>query len=93
MSDRPEGLPERRKSGSRLDRPWKVVLYNDDVHKFEDVVRQVRKATGFSLLRAMEITYVAHNGGEAIVYEGAFVDCLQVADVLRRGGLSVRIFG
>jgi ATP-dependent Clp protease adapter protein ClpS len=70
-----------------------VILYNDDVHKFEDVVRQVRKATGFSLLRAMEITYVAHNVGEAVVYEGAFIDCVQVADELRKAGLSARIFG
>ncbi|MDZ7373681.1 MAG: ATP-dependent Clp protease adaptor ClpS [candidate division KSB1 bacterium] len=93
MAERPEGLPNPRKSGPRVDRPWRVVLYNDDVHKFEDVVRQVRKATGFSLLRAMEITYVAHNVGEAVVYEGAFVDCVHIADELRKGGLSVRIFG
>ena len=30
----------------RTDLPWKVILFNDDVHTFEEVVIQLMKATG-----------------------------------------------
>ncbi len=93
MSEEPKGLPGRKKNGPRLDRPWRVVLYNDDVHNFEDVVRQIRKATDSSLLKAMEITYLAHNEGQSVVFEGSFVECQSVADVMREIGLMVQIFG
>ena len=36
-----------------LDHPWQVVLFNDEVHSFEEVIHQVQKAIGCPLERAV----------------------------------------
>lgn len=70
---------------------WKVILYNDDDHLFDEVVAQVQKATGYSYQRALEITYEAHTKGRAIVWAGGIEDCLRVESVLREIGLTTEI--
>jgi len=70
---------------------WKVILYNDDWHDFDDVVRQVQKATGYPLERAEQITYEAHTKGRAVVYTGTKEKCQEVAAVLREIRLQVEI--
>lgn len=74
-----------------LDRPWNVILYNDDWHPFDEVVSQVQKATGYSLEKAEMITYEAHTAGRAVAYTGAKDECHRVATVLREIRLLVEI--
>lgn len=73
--------------------PWKVVLYDDDVHTFDEVIAQIIKATGCSLAKAEELTWQVHNEGKAIVYEGDFEKCLQVDIVLKEIQLISEIKG
>lgn len=77
--------------GLGLGHPWKVLLYNDDWHSFDEVVLQVQKATGYSLDRAEQVTYEAHTTGRAVAYTGAKETCRQVAAVLREIRLQVEI--
>lgn len=77
----------------KIRRPWQVVLYNDDVHTFDEVILQVQKAVGCSLLEATRITMEAHFKGKAVAYSGEFARCNQVAGVLREIGLVVEIAG
>ena len=71
--------------------PHRVILYNDDVHPFDAVVRQVRKATGRSTEEAFMITLQAHEQGRAVCYAGSAEACHRVADVLRKIALQVEV--
>jgi len=71
--------------------PWNVILYNDDVHSFEEVIFQVQKATGFALERAVEITLEAHQTGRAVCFTGDLDTCNRVAGILKEIRLHVEI--
>ncbi len=91
-----ETKPKKEKTSSRkpkVKRPWKVILYNDDIHSFDEVILQVQKATGYSLAEATRISMEAHFKGKAVAYSGEFVDCNKVAGILREIGLLVEIQG
>jgi ATP-dependent Clp protease adapter protein ClpS len=77
--------------GTDLDRPWMVILFNDDYHPFDQVVAQVQKATGCSPGDAFQITYTAHTNGQAVAYVGGEAECEQVASVLREIELHVEV--
>lgn len=65
-----------------LGNPWQTVLFNDEVHSFDEVILQIQKAAGYSLERAVEITLRVHNNGKAIVKIGSKLECEKVAAVL-----------
>jgi ATP-dependent Clp protease adapter protein ClpS len=71
--------------------PWSVLLFNDDVHGFEEVIRQVQKATGCSYSRAEEITLEAHTNGQAVCYTGELDACKTVARILEEIHLLTEI--
>jgi ATP-dependent Clp protease adapter protein ClpS len=74
---------------TRLERPWIVILYNDEWHPYDQVVFQVQKATGCSLEEAERITYEAHTQGRAVCYDGTAEECERVAAILRQIRLQV----
>jgi ATP-dependent Clp protease adapter protein ClpS len=82
----PTDLPK-----TSLDHPWQVVLFNDEVHSFEEVIHQVQKAVGCPLERAVELTWMAHRNGRAIVLIGGYVECERAADILEQIRLGVRL--
>jgi ATP-dependent Clp protease adaptor protein ClpS len=77
----------------RLDAPWRVILYNDDVHTFDEVVLQLVKALRCSVDQAEALTWLAHTQGKAAVFEGSFEDCFRVQSVLREIQLITEIEG
>jgi len=79
--------------GIRIDAPWKVVLYNDNIHTFDEVILQLQKALGCSAQRAENIAFEAHNRGKAVAYSGEFNECFRVMGVLREIQLVVEIEG
>jgi len=79
--------------GIRIDAPWKVVLYNDNIHTFDEVILQLQKALGCSAQRAENIAFEAHNRGKAVAYRGEFNECFRVMGVLREIQLVVEIEG
>lgn len=78
---------------SRFDQPWQVILFNDDVHSFDEVILQVQKAVNCPLLEATRITLAAHQNGKAVAYKGPFKACCRVAAILREIQLIVEIRG
>jgi len=74
-----------------VDSPWVVILYNDDWHPYDQVVLQVQKATGYSLVKAVWITHEAHTTGRAVAYSGTLEECERVAGVLRAIKLQVEM--
>lgn len=76
-----------------LDTPWKVILYNDDIHSFDEVILQLRKATGCTDEHAENIALEAHFRGKAVAYAGSFAKCYKVMGILREIQLIVEIEG
>jgi ATP-dependent Clp protease adaptor protein ClpS len=70
---------------------WHVLLYNDDVHAFEDVILWVQKAAGCTLDEAIAITIEAHTQGRAVAFRGDKTDCERVCGALRSHGLQAEI--
>jgi ATP-dependent Clp protease adapter protein ClpS len=79
--------------GTRIGEPWKVVLYNDDIHTFDEVILQLQKAIGCSVQRAEQIAFEAHTKGKAVAFSGEFNECYRVMGVLREIQLVVEIEG
>jgi ATP-dependent Clp protease adaptor protein ClpS len=84
---------EEDETQERIDDPWRVILYNDDIHSFDEVIFQVMKATGCSESQAEAYAWEAHINGKAAVYEGSFEDCFRVQGVLREIQLVTEIEG
>ena len=77
----------------RLDTPWKVILFNDDIHSFDEVILQLIKATGCAVEDAERIAWDAHVRGKTVAYEGTFEECFRVQGVLREIQLVTEIEG
>ena len=79
--------------GTRIGQPWKVILYNDDIHTFDEVILQLQKALRCSVQRAENIAFEAHTKGKAIAFNGDFNECYRVAGILQEIQLIVEIEG
>jgi len=74
-----------------LGNPWQVMLFNDEVHSFDEVILQIQKATGYALERAVELTIRVHQKGRALVYVGTKEKCEKVSAILQQIQLTVQI--
>ena len=77
----------------RIDTPWRVIVYNDEIHTFEEVIVQLIKATGCSAEQAEQHAWTIHTEGKDCVFEGDFEDCFRVQGVLREIQLVTEIEG
>jgi ATP-dependent Clp protease adaptor protein ClpS len=74
-----------------LEPPARVILFNDEVHTFEEVIQQIIKATACDTPRAEALTWEVHHSGKANVFEGAITRCVQVSAVLEEIELLTQI--
>ena len=74
-----------------LDAPLKVILFNDDIHSFDEVIAQLIKAIGCTSARAEAIAWEVHTTGKAVCYEGDLGECLRVSGILEEIGLHTQI--
>jgi len=73
------------------DSPWAVILFNDDVHTFDDVAFQLVKAIACPLEAGYAFAEEVHTTGSAKVYEGDLESCERVATVLEEIRLKVKL--
>ena len=71
--------------------PAKVLLFNDEIHTFDEVIGQLIKATGCSSQRAEALAWEVHTRGKAVAYEGDMHQCMRVSGVLEEIGLMTQI--
>lgn len=76
-----------------IETSWRVILFNDEEHTFDEVINQIIKATACSRARAEELTNEVHFKGKANVYEGSFTECLRVSGILQEIALITEIEG
>ncbi|MFA3782930.1 ATP-dependent Clp protease adaptor ClpS [Melioribacteraceae bacterium 4301-Me] len=70
---------------------YKVILYNDDWHTFDEVIAQLIKAINCSYEQARAYTYEVHVKGKAVVYNGELADCLKVSSILEEIALHTQV--
>lgn len=87
----PEVRAEESISGSDTLDAYRVVLFNDDVHTFDEVIFQIIKAVRCTRAAAEKHTWEVHNKGLSIVYSGRISDCLRVSAVLEEIALKTEI--
>ena len=78
---------------TRLQEPWRVILYDDDIHTFEEVILQLMKAIGCTAEQGYRHAVTVDSEGKDCVYQGEFFDCLRVQGVLREIQLVTEIEG
>ena len=78
---------------TRVGTPWRVILYDDDIHTFEEVILQLMKAVGCTPEQGYKHALTVHTQGKDCVYEGDFEDCFRVQGVLREIQLVTEIEG
>ncbi|GAB1430812.1 ATP-dependent Clp protease adaptor ClpS [Ignavibacteria bacterium] len=69
----------------------KVILYDDDIHTFDEVITQLIKATACSRSQAEAKTLEVHTKGKSMVYEGELPECLRVSHILEEIALHTQI--
>lgn len=84
---------EEEDTEDSVDTPWRLILYDDDIHTFDEVIEQLMKATGCGLSKAEDMTWKVHNEGKALVHEGEFEECLRIDSVLKEIQLVTEIKG
>ena len=75
----------------QTNEPAKVILFNDEVHTFEEVITQIIKAIRCAREKAEALTWEVHNTGRAIVYTGEMLRCVEVSAVLEEIQLMTHI--
>ncbi len=78
-------------SGTGIDEPARVILFNDNVHTFDEVITQIIKATGCPSSKAEAFAWEVHTQGKATVYSGEMPDCLRVSGILEEIALHTQI--
>jgi len=71
--------------------PFKVVLYNDEVHTFDEVIVQLIKAVGCSFQEGRSFAFEVHVKGKALVFFGDLPSCLKVTSILEEIALHTQI--
>jgi ATP-dependent Clp protease adaptor protein ClpS len=70
---------------------WRVVLFNDDVHTFDEVIFQIIKAVRCTRSSAEKHTWEVHTKGRSIVFAGEMSNCVRVSAVLEEIALKTEI--
>jgi ATP-dependent Clp protease adapter protein ClpS len=76
---------------TKVQPPARVILFNDEVHTFDEVISQIMKATGCGQPQAEALTWEVHHTGKAMVFEGPMPECLKVSGVLEEIALHTQI--
>ena len=69
----------------------RVLLFNDMVHTFDEVIGQVCKAIGCAKHKAASVAWEVHTRGHALVFEGEIFECLQVSSILEEIALHTQV--
>ena len=75
----------------RTTEPARAILFNDEVHTFEEVISQIIKALRCDRGKAERLTWEVHNQGRSCVYSGDLKRCLEITHVLEEIQLMTQI--
>ncbi len=70
---------------------YRVVLFNDEEHTFDEVIIQIIKAIQCTRTKAEKHTWEVHTKGRSIIYAGTLPACLRVSSILEEINLTTEI--
>ncbi len=82
---------EKQKVETEISLPFKVLLFNDDWHTFDEVILQLIKALKCSVEKAKQYAFEAHVKGSTVIFTGEIGKCLQITSVLEEIALHTEI--
>jgi ATP-dependent Clp protease adaptor protein ClpS len=82
---------EHQQEEVQIHEPAKVILFNDEIHTFEEVITQIIKAIRCGREKAEALTWEVHHTGRAMVYAGEMLRCVEVSAVLEEIQLMTQI--
>ena len=92
--EQPEGIIEPLQEVDKdVNTSYKVILYNDDHHTFDEVIVQLIKAINCSFEKARAYAFEVHVKGKALVHSGSMQSCLKVSSILEEIALHTQIIG
>ena len=71
--------------------PAKVILFNDEVHTFDEVIVQLMKAIRCTQSKAEALAWEVHASGKAAVSSGEMIRCMEVSSILEEIKLMTQI--
>ncbi len=74
-----------------VSNPFNVVLFNDDIHTFDEVIIQLIKAVNCSFIEARSYAFEVHVKGKALIFGGDLPSCLKVTSILEEIELHTQI--
>lgn len=86
-----EKVNEQNDENTIVKTPFKVILFNDDEHTFDEVIVQLIKAIQCSYEKARDYAFETHVNGKAVVYNGELQKCLKVSSILEEISLRTQI--
>jgi len=86
------GTLEQHLSITDIESPTikKLILYNSN-HIWEQVILQLKKATGFDIMQCEQIAVIAHTKGKAVVKSGQSEELVKITNVLKEINLVTEI--
>jgi ATP-dependent Clp protease adaptor protein ClpS len=72
---------------------YRVFLFNDEHHTFDEVITQLIKAINCSFEKARAFAFEVHVKGKAMVHSGSMQTCLKVSAILEEIALHTQIVG
>lgn len=92
--EKPEGILETDLDiDTDINTAYRVFLFNDDHHTFEEVINQLIKAINCSFEKARTFAFEVHVKGKAMVFSGNMQSCLKVSLILEEIALHTQIVG
>ena len=70
---------------------WRVILYHDARHQFDDMVNALEQATACQFDFAIEICHVCQDQGRAVCFQGDKDACHEIAEALRALNFQVEV--
>ncbi|MFH0990469.1 MAG: ATP-dependent Clp protease adaptor ClpS [bacterium] len=89
--DQQTQFEQEKESNVLTQEPAKVLLYNDEIHTFEEVIHQIMKAIRCDSPTAEALTWEVHRNGKAVIFDGPMDECLKVSSVLEEIALHTQI--
>ncbi len=74
-----------------IEEPAKVILFNDEIHTFDEVITQLIKATRCTEGKAESLAWEVHTTGRAVVFSGELARCVEVSGILEEIRLMTQI--
>ena len=90
--EKPDGIAEPLEDiDTEVKLPFRVILFNDDYHTFDEVIAQLIKAIKCNYEKAKSLTFEVHLKGKAQVFSGDLNKCLKVSSILQEIDLHTQI--